>query len=89
MRIVIQHKQVNKHTREVEAEEVALDNSYLDGYSRVRLTIGDEASVELPVSDLFTAIEAFHCHEVRYEGRQQQLCEREALIRRPSRPGDK
>ena len=81
MKIVIQHKQVNKHTREVEAEEVALDNSHFDGYSYVRLTVGDEVGVNLPVSDLFTAIEAFHRHEVRYEKEQQQLCEREALLR--------
>lgn len=82
MKIIIQHKQVNKHTREVEAEEVALDNSFFDGYSYVRLTIGDEASVELPVRDLYTAVEAFHRHEVRYDEEQVRLCEREALLRK-------
>ena len=82
MKIVVQHKEVNKHTREVEAEEVALDNSFFDGYSYVKLIIGDK-TVDLPVSDLFTAVEAFHRHEIRYDKDQMRLCQQEALNRRP------
>ena len=82
MKIVVQHKEVNKHTREVEAEEVSLTNEFFDGYSYVKLIIGDK-SVDLPVSDLFTAVEAFHRHEVRHDEEQVRMCEQEALSRRP------
>jgi hypothetical protein len=69
MRIVIQEKKVDKHTGEVTAEEVALDNSGFDGYRIIRLTIGD-TYVELPVSNLFTAAEAFHRYKVRDDKEQ-------------------
>jgi len=82
MKIVVQHKEVNKYTREVEAEEVALDNSFFDGYNYVKLIIGDK-SVDLPVRDLFTAVEAFHLHKIRDNKEQMRLCEQEALSRRP------
>jgi hypothetical protein len=70
MKIIVQKKKLDKHTRELIQEEVALDNSDYDGNYYVRLTIGD-ANVELPVTDLFTAIEAFYRHEVR--GDEEQI----------------
>lgn len=76
MRIIVQHKKVDKHTGEVQAEEVALDSSHFDGHSYVRLTIGDDAGVNLPISDLFTAIEALHRHEVRSDEEEIRLLKR-------------
>ena len=78
MKIIVQQKLIDKHTDELVDEEVALDDDGFEGHNFVTLSIGD-TYVEIPIRDLFTAVEAFHRHEVRDD--EEQLRLRQAEIR--------
>jgi hypothetical protein len=73
MKIIVQQKEVNKHTNEVIREEVSLDNDDYDGYNFVRVVIGGQVVAELPVADLYTAVEAFQRHIVRHDEEQVRM----------------
>lgn len=73
MKIIVQQKKVDKYTGELINEEVTLDNDDFDGSGFIRLAIGDKTWVDLFLTDLFTATEAFHRQKVRSDKRDMLL----------------
>ena len=73
MKIIVQQKEVNKHTAEVIEEEVSLDNDDYEGYRRVRIVVGGKVVAELFVDTLYTAVEAFQRHMVRDDEEQMRV----------------
>lgn len=42
VKIIVQKKQINKHTNELVEEEVSLDNGDFEGHRNVMLTVGGQ-----------------------------------------------